>query len=297
MAHKALAFKEEGNVYFQNGDFQAAENCYTQAYVPTLFQLYQDAANASNSILKDPSNPKLFTNRAMTRIKLEAWDACMNDSINAIELDSKSLKAYYYLAQAQLALKRPNEAFCSAMTAYNRCVETHDKSIPNVSALVLGAKKQKWLAKERERNRNRSSLLRELEDSLLKNKEAELQELRHRKLDSVEEKEERADIERAHELKVEELHSTFALADPKNMPKREVPDYLIDSITFSVMHDPVTTKTGNSYDRSTLIEHFRRSLTDPLTREPLQMHDLRPNLALKQACLEFLDENGWAVDW
>lgn len=45
------------------------------------------------------------------------------------------------------------------------------------------------------------------------------------------------------------------------------------------------------------MEHLRRSQTDPLTREPLLAKDLRPNLNLKEACEEFLKENGWAVDW
>jgi STIP1 family protein 1 len=72
---------------------------------------------------------------------------------------------------------------------------------------------------------------------------------------------------------------------------------MIDNISFSFMHDPVMTKTGQSYERATILEHLRRSETDPLTREPLTREDLRPNIALKQACAEFLDENGWAVDW
>lgn len=80
-------------------------------------------------------------------------------------------------------------------------------------------------------------------------------------------------------------------------PNQEVPDYLVDNISFSVMHDPVLTKTGHSYDRATIQEHLRRSETDPLTREPLHKEDLRPNLALKQACEEFWKYNGWAVDW
>lgn len=63
------------------------------------------------------------------------------------------------------------------------------------------------------------------------------------------------------------------------------------------MLDPVVTMTGNSYDRTTILEHLRRSETDPLTREPLRREDLRPNLALKQASAEFLEANGWAVDW
>jgi len=45
------------------------------------------------------------------------------------------------------------------------------------------------------------------------------------------------------------------------------------------------------------MEHLKRSPTDPLTREPLKVEDLRPNLALKEACEAFLEENGWAVDW
>lgn len=45
------------------------------------------------------------------------------------------------------------------------------------------------------------------------------------------------------------------------------------------------------------MEHLRRSSTDPVTREPLMVYDLRPNLALKQACEEFVQQNGWAADW
>jgi len=57
------------------------------------------------------------------------------------------------------------------------------------------------------------------------------------------------------------------------------------------------TKTGQSYERASITEHLRRSPTDPLTREPLRVTDLRPNLGLKAACAEFLEQNGWAVDW
>ena len=72
---------------------------------------------------------------------------------------------------------------------------------------------------------------------------------------------------------------------------------MIDNISFSFMHDPVITRSGQSYERSTIEKHLQTSPTDPMTREPLHKSDLRPNLALKQACEEFLLENGWAVDW
>ena len=78
---------------------------------------------------------------------------------------------------------------------------------------------------------------------------------------------------------------------------QEVPDYMIDNISFAFMHDPVITRSGQSYERSTIEKHLQTSPTDPMTRETLHKSDLRPNLALKQACEEFLSENGWAVDW
>ncbi|KAL8803805.1 MAG: hypothetical protein Q9182_002937 [Xanthomendoza sp. 2 TL-2023] len=284
MSARALELKEEGNKYFQNGDFKNAELLYGRA------------------IQQDSRNPKLFTNRAMTRIRLQSWESCIDDCLRSIELDTTTanMKGYYYLAQAQLALKHPNEALSSALTAYDQCLKTHSSSTRSVSELVLQAKKEKWEARERERIRRRSSLLRELEDALQRMKHADLRtidiEYQGRE-NSTDAREEREEVEDTWRRKIEELRSVFALADPTNLSPRSVPDYLIDNISFSIMHDPVLTKNGSSYDRSTILEHLKRSHTDPLTREPLTLADLRPNLALKQACAEFLERNGWAVDY
>lgn len=80
---------------------------------------------------------------------------------------------------------------------------------------------------------------------------------------------------------------------------REVPDYLLDKITFELMHDPViSTKSGISYERSTLLEHFSYGrMFDPVAQVPLTERDILPNRALKEACEEFLSKNGWAVDY
>lgn len=69
------------------------------------------------------------------------------------------------------------------------------------------------------------------------------------------------------------------------------------SVLFVLTDTLPQTKTGQSYERASIMEHLRRSATDPLTREPLRIDELRPNIMLKQACEEFLLENGWAVDW
>ncbi len=76
-----------------------------------------------------------------------------------------------------------------------------------------------------------------------------------------------------------------------------MPDGLIDPITFEVMHDPVITPTGVSFERVSLLKHIRANGGDPLTRLPLKPDQLIPNVALKNACAEFREKNGWAVDW
>ena len=160
----------------------------------------------------------------MTRIKLQYWEACIDDCIRSIELEQGNMKGYYYLAQAQLALHHPNEALTSALTAYDECLKTNSASTRNVSTLVLQAKKEKWEAKERDRIRRRSELLRELEDGLGKVAEYELHTLRSRTLngevDESEAAEEREEIQAMSRQKIEELRSVFAIADPENLQKR-----------------------------------------------------------------------------
>lgn len=146
-------------------------------------------------------------------------------------------------AQAQLAINHPNEALTSALTAYEMCVNSKGQtsSAATISQVVLKSKKAKWEARERERLRKQSALLGELEDSLERSKKADLADIDERasrgEMGAVAAEEERAAVVEAAKRKVEELRSTFALADPKNVGKREVPDYLVDNITFEIMHD------------------------------------------------------------
>ena len=160
----------------------------------------------------------------MTRIKLQAWEGCMDDSIKSIELEPGNMKGYYYLAQAQLALHHPNEALTSALTAYEECLRTNSSSTRSVSSLVLQAKKEKWEAKERERIRRRSDLLEELEDGLGKVASYELHQLRVRmtkgEIQQSEAMEEKEEIETSTKKKIEELRTVFAIANPENLQRR-----------------------------------------------------------------------------
>ena len=136
----------------------------------------------------------------------------MNDCLKALELQPRNMKGFYYLAQAQLEMKHPNEAVVSAQTAYEICLETSNSSTPNAVQLVLRAKKAKWEARERQRIRQRSEMLRELEDSLVQNGA--------RDIEATPDIEEAAEIRLATQRKVEELYTIFAISDPEQMERR-----------------------------------------------------------------------------
>ncbi|KAL2111385.1 hypothetical protein VUR80DRAFT_10168 [Thermomyces stellatus] len=271
MAGSSILLKEEGNRHFQAGNYVGAEGCYSKA------------------IIADPKNAALYTNRALARLKLQLYDSVIDDCQRCLELKPGNMKAYYYLSQAQLALRDYDAALQNALRAHEICAVTADKSLGAVTSQVLSCKKARW--EDRERRRIREGI--ELENETL----ALLEREKAAMLAGVESELERRDIETEWDQKIAAMKRTFEAARAADSKRREVPDWAIDEIGFGIMVDPVITKTGKSYERASIMEHLRRSPTDPLTREPLVASELRPNLGLKQACEEFLEENGWAVDW
>ena len=294
MSYLADELKERGNKAFREGNYQEAQDLYTQA------------------VQKYSRNPLIFTNRANVRLKLQNWDGAVNDCLKSIEVtgpNDSTHKAFYFLAQAQLALHHPHEALSSALTAYEQVLhpapgaKISPRDIETFSSFVLRCKKAKFTARDRERLRRQGDLRAELEETLETNKKRELDDVSHQ-LESgvfaqVEATERNAEIQSNFEHKVAELRALFAAVDPEHYKPREIPDHLIDMITFEPMHDPVITKNGHSYERATIYEHLKHSPMDPLTREPLTIDELRSNFGLKAACDEFWESGAreWTVDW
>ncbi|KAF2733337.1 FMN-linked oxidoreductase [Polyplosphaeria fusca] len=283
--YAAEQLKNQGNKHFKDGEYDDAEALYSQA------------------IQKNSKNPLLFTNRANARLKQEKWEGVIDDCLRSIELLKENMKAFFYLAQAQIAVNHPNEALTSALTAYELCVTTpaQTNNAAHISALVVRCKKAKWDMRERDRVRRRADLLSKLQAKLdvdYKAAVADVDEAVEKgEKGQVEASEEKQELRQGWEREIADLRTAFAISDPEHLEKREVPDYLVDGITFEIMHDPVVTRNGRSYERATLIEHLKRSPIDPLTREPLRIEDLRPNMALKEACTEFMEHNsGWVYD-
>lgn len=282
-----MSLKDLGNEHFKAGQFTEAELLYSQA------------------IQQNSTDPKLFSNRALTRIRLEEWQGAESDSRKAIELygpkNRAAMKSYYYLAQALLSQRHPTEALDTAKYAYKICLELKDNSAELLSQFILRTKQAQWQSKETARLRELNDTLGMVEDLLDQQLEKDMADLEWRfskaEIGVTGRNEERTSLEKEAEERRRIIRTAFQDAQNPETVERVVPDYLVDAITFEVMHDPVITPSGVSYERVGLLRYLAVSGVDPLTREPLTEKQLIPNVALRNASAEFLEKNGWAVDY
>lgn len=59
---------------------------------------------------RNPSVAVYYTNRALCHVKLQQHDKALADCKHALELDSQSVKAHFFLGQCHLELENYDEA-------------------------------------------------------------------------------------------------------------------------------------------------------------------------------------------
>lgn len=203
--------------HFQKGEYAQAEALYTKA------------------INADVASPLLYTNRAMARLKLALHEGVIDDCGQSLKLLPHNMKAHYYRAQALLALERPAEATGAAKEAYELAYLSGDRawerSLGNIIALVLKSKKAVWEEKERRRLKTQNRV----RDEVIAAVKREME----RQLETVEDDRVAEDVRRECEENIEEVMRVWDKASEGEDKKREVPDWMIDDITFAIMVDPV----------------------------------------------------------
>lgn len=171
----------------------------------------------------------------MARIKLQSWSEVIEDCSSALVLPngSSNIKANYYLAQAHLELSSPDDALPYALKAHALCANTNDKSLTAVTTLVLRCKKERWERQEKTRAREDQDLEKLVMAMLERDREENLKTV------SDDDEMERNVINEETEQKVLRLRDIFNRARSKADQRRDVPDWAIDDISFSIMVDPV----------------------------------------------------------
>jgi STIP1 family protein 1 len=265
-----------------------------------LFQLkkYDDAiTNYTAAIMRDNTDATFFTNRALCYLQIKKLDKAEQDCRRALELDQKNVKANYYLGKILNIHGRHDEAI-KALTRATEFASNQKVSFGDEITNMLRQARRDRFKIDEDRRLNQEielqSYLNRLIDQDIENNVKEILEKQKENDPEVEEKIDELQIKGKKDKEM--LNSLFAQVDERRR-KREIPDYLCGKISFELLKDPVITPSGITYDRSDIKEHLHRvGHFDPITRVPLTVEQLIPNLAMKEVLDTFITENEWALD-
>ncbi|XP_069762318.1 E3 ubiquitin-protein ligase CHIP isoform X1 [Narcine bancroftii] len=279
----AQELKEQGNRLFLGRKYQEA------------------AASYSKAINRNPSVAVYYTNRALCYVKMQQFDKAVGDCKHALELDSQSVKAHFFLGQCLLEMENYDEAIGNLNRAYNLAKEQRLNFGDDIPSALRIAKKKRWNSIEDKRIQQENDLHDYLTKLILSEKEREVeqckQKLHEENMDDSRTRMEIAKIEARHDKYMNEMDDLFSQVDEKRK-KRDIPDYLCGKISFELMREPCITPSGITYDRKDIEEHLQRvGHFDPVTRSPLTQEQLIPNLAMKEVIDAFISENGWVEDY
>ncbi|EEY67559.1 uncharacterized protein PITG_17879 [Phytophthora infestans T30-4] len=269
--------KLQGNQCFQKGKFRAAIDMYTEA------------------IVMAPGRSTYYSNRALCHSKLDKWENCRNDCEVALKLDALNAKASYMLGTSHMHLLAFDAAVEALQTALNSAEKTKKPKAfrVDITAELQRVKKRQWLHTQKQRVARHEKVKIQLQKLFGASHTAQL--LATQAI-ATSDKTRRSGAEEADALMayVEHMAAWFE----KDMYPGEVPDYFMCPISMEIMHDPVTTPNGVSYERQCLEDHLRHNgAIDPLTRKRLTLEMLRPNTCLKAAIQDYLEKNSWAFEY
>ncbi|KAI9474210.1 MAG: Stub1 protein [Benjaminiella poitrasii] len=254
---------------------------------------YEDAIKEyTSAIIKDASVCVYYTNRALCYSKLEKYDQVISDCRKAIEIDPSMVKAYYLIGQALTEKKQHTEALNKLKTGYQLAILQKVKYVNDILQALLLARRKKWEDDEAIRLEKESELLRYVKGLIEKERAESLAAL-----NDPNDQEAIETINYNMDERLSKVQAVF-VQSKDNASRREIPDAYLDKISFNIMHDPVFTPDGITYERQSLLDHFQRNgFFDPISRRPCTEQQLVPNLSLREAIEDFLKDNGWAADY
>ncbi|XP_065046592.1 E3 ubiquitin-protein ligase CHIP-like isoform X1 [Musa acuminata AAA Group] len=301
VARQAELLKQDGNSYFKKERLGAAIDAYTEAITlcPNVAVYWTNRALCYRKRKFVTATLCLFfficinwisyLNEHETVLLFEdcsEWNKVEEDCKRALQLDSHSVKAHYMLGLALLEW----QDFAGGIKELEKALELGRGANPasymveEIWQILAKAKYMEWEDSSSKRASRLQKLKEACERSLI-----HYYAIEDSQVENISE-----EIANGHLQQLGHLEEVFNKAAQADQPT-EVPDFLCCKITLDIFRDPVITPSGITYERAVLLDHLQKvGKFDPVTREPLDPHQLAPNLAIKEAVQAFLDEHGWA---
>jgi len=245
----ATDWKNKGNIYFKEKNYDEAIKCYSQA------------------IERNPQDPTFYYNRALVYKKKSLWNLCIEDCNKATYLDNNYVKAIVLLGQSLVEggkkdsnSKRIKLGILKLMKSVDIFKETHDfENEKIISSHLEIANRILRLKKRALKTERKENCLCYIDDLLAK------QDLKS---------------ERSLELKKQAKKlMNYNFPETKRLDDLE---FLNCRITLQLMKEPVITNEGHTYENDAIKLHMEKnSKFDPTTRKLIT--DLYPNRAIKKA--------------
>lgn len=232
-------------------------------------QNYRTAISYYNQILNEyqPKHVAVLNNRAMAYMKLQDYEDSIASCKRVLEIDNKNMKAYYIIGKCKLELHE----YYEAEKLLHRCLDLAKES--KIDSMIRDAQRCYFRTRK---------LIHQIE------RQEQLTLLREAKSIVSSQLSSNPLIQYQLEQLIDEKCA------PHNM--EHIPDHYICKITMEIMLEPVITPSGISYEREAIETYLRKNATDPVTREACTINDLRPNIALREACYQFLMQHPWSFE-
>lgn len=129
----AEGVRDQGNEYFSKGKYEEAIQCYTQCLSkPDVVE----------------SKALVYSNRAMTHLKLKNWKQCEEDSTSALEVNPHHFKSYQRRCVARLSMGKLRQAMMDVCSAQDTCIDSQS-SLAEIDKLRLKVEKALVAASQR----------------------------------------------------------------------------------------------------------------------------------------------------
>lgn len=198
----------------------------------------------------------------MCRFNLGNHDGVVSDCNACIAANPKSVKAHYFLSKSLSALGDHQTASEEAATAYAVCRDiSEDKSLAMTHDWVLQCRTERWRSAERARVREYRDL------------EAEVLALLARDRDETVASGDSSEVDKTtvweeSDKKMSQIRDIFEKARKDEDKAREVPQWLMDDITFDVITDPVIVRVSFLNVQIRILTHHRLIPVDHTSAPP-----------------------------